>query len=152
MIQALATFRRIVGLALLVAFVGGSWPKSVANAAELAPAKIVACRVGIGGQFKVGFWTPVWVDVESAESAPKLLVEVTVNDSDGVATTMPAPLPVTSSTGKLSTCLLYTRIGKIGSAIDAKLLAAGEIVDEVALTYNAKYDERRISAGLPGPS
>ncbi len=144
MTQAIATFRQVGGLALLVALVGGSCPKTVANAAEVAPAKIVACRVGIGGQYKVGFWTPVWVDVESAESAPKLLVEVTVNDSDGVATTMPAPLPVTSSNGKISTCLLYTRIGRIGGAIDVKLLGDGKVVDEVALTYNAQDDERRI--------
>ncbi len=152
MTQAIAIYRRIVRLALLVALAGGNWSIRVADAREIVPARIASCRVGIGGQFKVGFWTPVWVEVEGTAGLSKPVVEVTVSDSDGISTTMPAEVPEASSTEKWATCLLYTKIGKIGSEVHVKLLADGKLIDEIILTNNATEQRRQISAGLPATS
>lgn len=138
--------------ALFAALVGGASECLAKDGAGSTSPRIGTCRVGIGGQFKVGFWTPVWVDVVNTGQLKSAVLEVTVNDSDGVATTMPAEVPVGQTAESISTCLLYTRIGKIGGAMGVKLIADGATIDEITLTNAVKDEKRHIAAGLPATS
>ena len=80
-------------LCVLAALSGGCLDAAVAQRETVPGARIKDCRVGFAGAYKVGHWTPVWVDVVGAAALADAQVEVTVNDSDGVPVTVSAALP-----------------------------------------------------------
>jgi hypothetical protein len=100
-------------------------------------AKITGCRIGFDDHFKVGFWTPIWVDVSDAPSASKLSIEVATCDSDGVATTTTVPMTSgedrsaspSGSSDAVATTLLYIKVGRLGSAIHVALLDGDKTLD-----------------------
>ena len=55
-------------------------------AAEPAAPRVVDVRVGVGGHYKIGHWTPVWITVDGIGSLEEPRVEVAVPDNDGVMT------------------------------------------------------------------
>src|SRR6187402_3585434 len=61
--------------------------------------KIGRVEIGVKSFFKVGFWTPVRVEIDGVAEAGTQRIEVTVADSDGVPTTASAPLKVASISG-----------------------------------------------------
>lgn len=133
-------------VSMLVA--SGSWS---APAEQTGP-RIVDCRIGFRHEYKVGFWTPIWVSVRGSIPA-KTRVEVTVTDSDGVPTSLATDLrSAADSPGQLATTLLYAKIGRMGSPVDVRLLADGKVVDQLTLTPGLEAGQGRILPGLPATS
>ena len=97
--------------------------------------------------YKLGFWTPVRVDVSGAGTSSTLSVEVTVVDSDGVPTTAVTPLPSSSSADGVRTAVVYTMVGRIGNPIRISLLDEENEVDSLALQPDTKGDPK--AAVLP---
>ena len=99
--------------------------------------KITGCRIGFDDQFKVGYWTPIWVDVSSASGASKLSIEVTTYDSDGVTTTTTVPAvrdgeqssSASSENDAVATAPLYVKVGRSSSAIHFALLEGDKALD-----------------------
>jgi hypothetical protein len=88
---------------------------------------IAGCRVGFNGLFKVGHWTPVWVNVAGV-TAERPTIELTAIDSDGVDVTISAASDETHPT------LLYTRLGRLSASIHLRLVSAdGRLLDHVEL-------------------
>src|SRR5205809_66802 len=56
-----------------------------------AETKISRVELGFKNHFKVGYWTPIRIEVDGVPTGDKR-VEVKVGDNDGVPTTASAPL------------------------------------------------------------
>ncbi|MEX2093882.1 MAG: hypothetical protein WD971_14445, partial [Pirellulales bacterium] len=98
-------------------------------AADVESPRIAQCRIGFDGTFKVGHWTPVWVTTTGNLAAAKATIEATTADSDGVAVTV----SVAAESG--GPTLLYTRIGRLGSAVQVKLVDEdGLVLDRIELS------------------
>jgi hypothetical protein len=106
--------------------------------------RIGDCRIGFADQFKVGFWTPIWVDVSGAPADAQLSIEVTTNDSDGVATTVSSPRASDST-------LLYAKMGRIGSPIRIALESGNEVLDRRELATRIRPDSTHV-VSLPSTS
>ena len=59
-------------------------PFSVAG--EDGGPRIDSIRVGFGGRYKVGYWTPVWIKLAGGQRSLNAHVEVSTPDGDGVPT------------------------------------------------------------------
>ena len=57
------------------------------NVGEQGEVEIRSARLGLQGRFKVGFWTPVWVELRGVASGTFGRVEITTADSDGTPVT-----------------------------------------------------------------
>ena len=127
---------------LLVAIMACQFvPRTLAAETAIAEPKIVAARIGLKNHYKVGFWTPVSVDVDytaGAEAAKDLRVDVTVVDSDGVATTASAPLSTQTASDGRRSAVVYTQVGRVGSPIRVSLVDGDRQLDELALLPTAK--------------
>lgn len=115
-----------------------------ARAAKLDadPPRIAGCRIGFDGSFKVGHWTPVWVDVAGKVAAARPHVEVATVDSDGVEVT------VSSGDTSIGPTLLYTRVGRLGSGVTVKLVGDdGRVLDRLELnSTDANQTDTRYAA------
>jgi hypothetical protein len=123
-------------LAAVIAFFCGA-SALAAGQPEEGP-RIASCHVGFDDHFKVGFWTPIWVNVAGAPHDAQLSIEVTTSDSDGVAMTVSAPC-----TGEST--LIYTMVGRIGSPIRVALLSGGEVLDRHELSSGIQPDGTQVS-------
>jgi hypothetical protein len=92
---------------------------------------ITGCRIGFDDHFKVGFWTPVWVDVANGTGHAQLTLELTTSDNDGVATTYfahvdgsdgPRPAATDVHDGTV-TVPLFIRVGRLNAPIQITLVA-----------------------------
>src|SRR5262245_3763576 len=81
--------RPFVFMAALLVAASAICRGSIAAEPNAAP-RIGQVQLGIKNHFKVGFWTPVVVEIEGAVQSATEQIEVTVNDSDGVPTTASA--------------------------------------------------------------
>ncbi len=141
----------------LVAWAAGP-PDAASPDADAAQAphdgpQIVACRLGWAGEYKVGHWTPMWIDV--AGNLPAAMrVEVTWPDPDGVEATFTAlptadgPRPQDAS-GQPYPVPLYVKVGRVGSAASVALVVDGKVLDRVALDPAAAAGDGHILPGLP---
>jgi hypothetical protein len=102
-----------------------------------AEVKIGRVELGFKNHFKVGSWTPVRVEIDSAPTGEKQQVEVTVGDSDGVPTIASAPLATTGD-GHSSSATVYTKVGRVGSAIQVSLVDGERRLDEQTLQPDTK--------------
>jgi hypothetical protein len=111
------------------------WPLIAAAAPNEneAGARINECRVGFSGTYKVGHWTPVWVDVAGADALTDAEIEVTANDSDGVPATVSAAVPKSASPDSPATVQLATQVGRMGSTIRVVLRSQGSEIDRADL-------------------
>lgn len=128
------------------------------DAADVRP-KIASARIGFTTQavvdsapiarnfYKLGFWTPVRIEVSGAETSSALSVEVTVADSDGVPTTAAASVPPASVAGGLRTAVAYTMVGRIGNPIRISLRGDEQELDSLVLQPDTKGDPK--SAVVP---
>jgi hypothetical protein len=132
----------------LVAAVAASLDASFAAASTAAP-KIGQIDVGLGNHFKVGFWTPIRVEVDGRDSREKQQIEVTVADSDGVPTTASAPLVEAGTNHDSSEAVVYTKVGRAGSAIQISLLDGERRLDQRALRPDAKTKATSLAVALP---
>jgi hypothetical protein len=128
-------------------------PAMAAEPADHTGPRIVDCRIGWAGQYKVGHWTPMWVDV-AGDVPAAMRVEVTLPDPDGVPSTFTA-LPTADAprpqdvSGRPLSVLLYVRIGRVGSAVNVALVADGSALDRVTFEPAATAGDGRILPGLP---
>lgn len=117
--------------------------------------KVAGVRLGIGDQYKLGCWTPLWVSVEGGEELAAVSVVATTPDSDGVgvATTTPGDRPLSTVPGETSQALLYVRVGQQNSPVDVQLFSGGHRLDGQKFTVGAG-DTELIVAGeeLPLPT
>ncbi len=125
----------------------------VAQSPDASGPRIVGCRIGWAGQYKVGHWTPMWVDV-AGDVPASMRVEVTVPDPDGVGTTFTvlptadAPRPQDPS-GRPFPVLLYVMMGRVRSTADVALVAEGKVLDRATLEPGTESDVGHILPGLP---
>src|SRR4029079_6629355 len=80
---------------------------------------IARVEVGFKNYYKLGFWTPVLVDVSGAAGgdARDLRVSVTASDSDGVPTTASVAVPTATDRSEHRTATVYTQIGRIAGSV-----------------------------------
>ncbi len=98
-------------------------------AADAESPSIAECRIGFDGTFKVGHWTPVLVTTTGDVAKTNPTIEVTTADSDGVAVTVSAAAASGGPT------LLYTRIGRLESAVQVKLVdESGRVLNRIELS------------------
>ncbi len=91
---------------------------------------ITEVKVGLGGAFKLGLATPVIVSVEGGDEPQTLDVEVIASDSEGFGV-LSRPIdnkPIRVEPGKITSQLLYTRIGKNSSPVLVRLRENKRIV------------------------
>ena len=95
-----------------------------AHGAEL----IEDAKVGIGGQFKLGHWTPLQVRLHSPDDLQGQ-VEVTIEDGDATAAVYQGASPVSLVAGKPQTVTSYVRFGRQQSGLEVVFRdSAGELL------------------------
>jgi hypothetical protein len=135
------TFVRLAGMLSLVLLAAATAPSM---AAEVPAATIDDCRIGFDGAFKVGHWTPVWIDVADAAATVKSSVEIIALDNDGVPVTTSRPLTTDGPT------LLYTRVGRLRSSVQVRMLNhEGSVLDRAELTSQRGSQSSSRFAALP---
>ena len=96
----------------------------LAEAAE--PARVDQVRVGLGGYYKVGYWTPVWITLTAAESGYEGRVRLETPDADGTGVQFELPLePVRLEAGQTATVLRYAKFGRLDGGLTV-IQQAGE--------------------------
>lgn len=107
--------------ALIIA-VAGSCVASAAIAQTMP--SINAVRAGFAGEYKLGCWTPLQVDISGGSEPLVGSVTVTVPDGDGVPTTITtlASTPVNIGAEQQHTVQLFMRVGQNYSSVETKLL------------------------------
>ena len=141
------TLPSVTSLALLVSV--GWHALACASALAAAPpeaTQVVApaisdCRIGFAGLYKVGYWTPVFVDVAGAGHAGDLRIEVMAIDNDGIETMNSAEVSEPSApaaddlaaAAANSTTHLYIKVGRVGSEVRVTLKAADRVIDRWTL-------------------
>ncbi|MEX2309279.1 MAG: hypothetical protein WD738_16890 [Pirellulales bacterium] len=116
--------------------------------------RIVDCRVGFDGQFKVGFWTPIWVAVAGDVARRPVRVEATTIDSDGVHVSVSAPLETGGDSAEgIWPVLLYTKVGRIAAPIHVTLFSDDDtVLDRFELSPNTEREKPIKSGALPATS
>src|SRR4051794_13957106 len=74
--------------------------------------RITSARVGLNDYYKLGFWTPMSVEIDglsNAEAIKSLRVEVKTIDSDGVPTLASAPVAAPDATHTQASTVVYTQ-------------------------------------------
>ncbi|MCI0492677.1 MAG: hypothetical protein L0Z07_07055 [Planctomycetes bacterium] len=97
---------------------------------------IIGCRIGFSNHYKIGHWTPVWVDLDGTADSENAQIEMTVPDSDGVETTVVAPLASTGGNAaphRPTTTPFYVKIGRMAAPIRVSLVIAGKEADHLTL-------------------
>lgn len=160
--KAIRTMRtamcKLILAALMLAILCAT--RSMAANDAAAPAKpsqphIASCQIGFGGLYKVGHWTPLWIEVAGDASREKLRLEVTTLDGDGVRVTVPhllAARAVADGEANQLTCV-YFRPGRLNAAIEVALVSelAG-VVDRYELQPGRANDDRPPCTALPATS
>jgi hypothetical protein len=143
--------------AIALGFAGAS-PAVPATPSAALP-KIEGCHVGFRDQFKVGYWTPIYVSVTGAKNAANLTVEVTAVDGDGVPTTAAAPVDIgdndnpslSGSRSSVPPTLLYTKVGRMDSRLHVALVGDGREIDHFDLECRLGADSNHVGS-LPATS
>ena len=89
----------------------------VSVAQEPQPPQILDVRVGFGGRYKVGGWTPVEVTLLGGDIPLTARVELTVADGDGVKSRVTSPRPSQLLPGGRTKAVLYARFGQVDSGL-----------------------------------
>ena len=138
---------------LVLSFLGQGFTER-ATAAE--PPSIVGVELGLGGQYKLGCWTPLRVQVEGGSEPLGVSVVAVVPDSDsiGVATTTPGGRPLSTEPGRITESLLYTRIGKDDAPIELRLMFGNKIVDQQLVQVDGydDFSDKRMAIGRATPA
>jgi len=148
---------RVAVTATIVAFFALLADCRISHRLEAAEAKnstpkIVTARVGLNNHYKLGFWTPIRVEIAGAESATDLTVEVTVADSDGVPTTAATPLTPTGDAAGNRSVTVYTMVGRVGGPIRIALIDDEHELDSLTLVPNAKGSPETAIVPIPATS
>ncbi|HUY88145.1 MAG TPA: hypothetical protein VMV10_05400 [Pirellulales bacterium] len=103
-------------------------------------------RVGFAGQYRVGCWTPVEVELQGGESDLQGCVELTAPDGDGLASVVTSD-ELTLPAGQTSRELMYVKFGRLESPLKAAFRANGEIAFSRAFVAGAEASP--LSRALP---
>lgn len=133
----------LLGVALALAVS----PRASIAATQRSAPRIEQIRVGLAGHYKVGLWTPVYVETDSVASEGRL-VEVTVADSDNVATTATATLTNLPNVYR-SAAMVYTKVGRVGHPLHVSMVVDGRRVDEVVLRPGRKNERGELLPAIP---
>jgi hypothetical protein len=103
---------------------------------------IARAEVGFKNYYKLGFWTPILVDVAGADGGHgnDLRVSVTASDSDGVPTTANAAVPSSNDTNGHRSLTVYTQIGRAAGSIQVSLFAGDRQIDTRTLLPSEKQN------------
>jgi hypothetical protein len=133
-------------LAAVVVFSDASFAADTTSDVKIGP---VEC--GFKNHFKVGYWTRIRIEVDGVPKGDER-VEITVGDNDGVPTT--ASAPVTTATGGRgsASAVVYTKVGRIGSAIQISLLVGDRRIDEKTVRPDVRDKSNSAAVALPATS
>ena len=120
--------RHVFALAGVMA--AGLWlgQSPAAAQAPATPPTVADVRIGLGGAYKLGCWTPLEIELQGGSESYTGRVVVTVPDSDGVPTTIasPADRPVGLQPGQTTIVRMFVRIGQANSALQVRFVADGK--------------------------
>jgi hypothetical protein len=110
-----------------------------ARAEQTRPPEFVGVRVGLGGCYKAGLWTPVEVTLRGGSQSCCGRVRLTVPDGDGVASRVVTPPdePVSVLPGKETKVGLNVRFGRVCGTLAAEFEVEGRVVAEKIFTARA---------------
>ena len=157
-------FHRIALWLMAVAVTSCPPPRVLAAETVGAGPKITGARIGFAAKvpissgfvakqyYKLGFWTPVRVEVAGADVATNLSVEVIASDSDGVPTTAAAELAPHSGSDGRQSVVVYTMAGRVGSPIKVSLKRGEQEIDSLVLTPNPKVKSEAGIVPVPATS
>jgi hypothetical protein len=123
----------------------------IAARAQEGP-EVTGLRIGFAGNYKLGSWTPVQVEITGGTKPAMGIVTITVPDGDGVPTTVssPAGRPVAIEPGKKITTRLFVRVGQSYGSLQVQLLNAEGKVAASRVFYSGPIaTEGTVPAGLP---
>jgi hypothetical protein len=140
---------RIMLGSVVLLFCGFGFDLSV-EASEEQPAaglEIVACKLGFSGAWKVGFWTPLRIDLRGGAEPFQGEVELLAPDRDGVLTAVRQEVQL--QPGTVATIVLATKIGIRDSDLTVNLREGDQVV--VSRVFSAVTNSSRadIPGGLP---
>lgn len=135
-------------------------------APEGKPVEIETIRVGIGDAYKVGAWTPVWVQARAVGAPFEGTMELVVDDESGTPTVFAQSVRIGTESTRIPA---YTRPGSPSGRFAVRFVRNGERVaatdvdtlspnkapnrlfsDEVALLALGKTQGVELIPGLPG--
>ena len=123
--------------------------------AENTELDIVDVRIGFGGSYKLGCWTPLQVDVAGGSEGCSGRVSITVPDSDGVPTTVSSPAKqlVQITPGELTTVQLLVRLGQSRSSLSVRFISEdGKQACRRTYQTSPAAEPGFLPAGLPAAS
>src|SRR5262245_39938287 len=120
----------------------------IAAEANAGP-RIGQVQLGIKNHFKVGFWTPVVVEVEGVGPGATERIEVVVNDSDGVPTRASAKPAAAEAGRERAKAVVYTKVGRVGTPIHVSLADRERRLDEQTIRPNAKGNATSPAIAMP---
>lgn len=120
------------------------------GASQEQPARdleIVACKVGFSGAWKVGFWTPLWIDVRGGAEPFRGEVELLAPDRDGVLTAVRQAVQLQPGMG--ATIDLATKIGIRDSDLIVNLLQDDQVIVSRIFSAVTNRSRTEFPSGLP---
>lgn len=94
---------------------------ATANAQDKDPL-VIGVSLGFADNYRVGFWTPVEVEIKGGKEPLTGIVAVNVPDGDGVPTTVVSTRPVAIEPGKTTTSRLFVRPGQSYGSLRVQVL------------------------------
>lgn len=121
-------------------------PAVVAHA-QAPAARIIDCRVGFDGRYKLGFWTPVRVTIEGLGALGDPRLEVLAPDSDGAPAALATPLrDHPARRGEPTIVHTLTRVGRADATLLVSLWDGDTLVDQWRSGRDSAAEIRSIPA------
>ncbi|MBN2024622.1 MAG: hypothetical protein JW809_17730 [Pirellulales bacterium] len=119
--------RAAIGLAILLAA-----HAPAACAVEPAPPEITGIRVGLGGWYKLGCWTPVVVTLRGGDWSQSGEIVLTVPDGDGVPAEIPSDprSPCRVEPDGETTVAMFARFGRVEPECRVRFVVDGRVAAE----------------------
>lgn len=137
--------RRLAAIASALALLNSICFASRGAAADLQGV-VSNLRAGFAGQYRVGCWTPVEVELSGGSQDLKGRVELTVPDGDGLASVVTSD-EIALPAGKTSRTVMYVKFGRLESPLKVDFRVDGETA--FSRTMIAGAEDSPISAALP---
>jgi len=109
--------------------------------------QIAGVRVGFGGRYKVGLWTPVQVTVRGGSQPVSARVSLIVPDGDGVPSRVSAITEIAPGVEK--SIALAARFGRVNGNLTVKLEVAGQVIARQRMDTGAETDAAHFLPAVP---
>lgn len=148
---------RIAGAAFLsfLVLAGGVAPAasdSETTTGSSAPSvlRVSGLEIGLAGSYKVGYWTPVRMQVKGGREPIAVMVELVVPDGDGTPVRFVAAQTVDVAVGEQATATVYAKFGSMSTPPTVRLVdSQGQVVAERTWPAGLGGVAGRDSAPLP---